>query len=120
MVFYQILEIKKTKCAEVSTLSFTNWSKSASSFSLEARTIQRHPHCPYRFSGMVSFHILRHNSFISYQILKIKKAKFAEISALSFTNWSKSASSFRLEARTVQRHTGLMFFNFSQWKTSLK
>ena len=54
----------------------------------------------------VFFRILHHNSFIFYPISNIKKAKFAEISALSFTNWSKSASSFSLESRTNRRRQG--------------
>ena len=105
-VFDQNLKIKKTKFAEISALSFTFWSKSPSSFSLVAGTIQRRLHWPYRFFGCFFFCILHHNSFIFYPISNIKKAKFAEISALSFTNWSKSASSFSLESRTNRRRQG--------------
>ena len=50
------------------------------------------------------FHVLCHNFSVFHQILKVKKRKFAEKSPLSFTCRSKSASSSRLKARTVQRY----------------
>ena len=71
-VFDQNLKIKKTKFAEISALSFTFWSKSPSSFSLVAGTIQRRLHWPYRFFGWVFFvfYIITPLFFIRFQILK--------------------------------------------------
>ena len=81
--------------------------------------MQRSPHWQNRIMGGIFFHVYRHNSFIFDRILKVKKTKYAENSALSFTFWSERASSPSLEARTMQRRShwqnrfvGGIFFTF--------
>ena len=68
--------------------------------------MQRSPHWQNRIMGGIFFHVYRHNSFIFDRILKVKKTKFAENSALSITFWSKRASSSSLEAIIKWRRPG--------------
>ena len=57
-------------------------------------------------------HVIDRISFIFDPNIKVKKTKFAQFSALSFCNWTKSSGSTHLKAKIIQMCHGLLSWDF--------